>query len=299
MVAAEELWSRASRRRWWQRAIQVAPIRLVLGLLFLAPIAGASAASGALPTGASRVIAQLAMTVSLLGMLAAFAYVIESRRARELSLVGAPLEALAGFAIGVALMAATTGGLVLLGAYRVETGGSARALAGGVVVFLAPSLVEELVMRALFFKIIEEAIGSWSAMVLQAGLFGALHLGNPGASAFGAIAIALEAGVLLAAVYMYTRRLWAAWALHFGWNWAQGSLFGIAVSGTKGHGSWLLAKPLGSPWLSGGDFGVEASPVAVVLCMIASAFILREAVGRGQLVRYRSQRDRVRALLSA
>ncbi len=296
MVAAEELWSRSPRRLWWQRALQLAPIRLTFGLFFLVPVAGASALLTRLGAGPLRIIAELGTTFAMLGALAVFARIVERRPPRELSLAQAPREALAGFAIGVGLLAATTGVLVLLGAYRVDPGGQVSALGRGVLSFLAPSLIEELVLRALFFKIAEEALGSWPAMILQAALFGALHLGNPGASAFGAIAIALEAGVLLAAVYMYTRRMWAAWALHFGWNWAQGSLFGIAVSGTKGHASWLLAKPVGPTWLSGGDFGVEASPVAVVLSLCASMLILRAAIRRGQLVGFRAQRARVRAL---
>ena len=152
-------------------------------------------------------------------------------------------------------------------------------------------------MRALVFKIAEESIGSWAAMIFQAALFGALHLGNPGATAVGVVAIALEAGVLLAAAYMYTRRLWLVWGLHFGWNFAQGSLFGVRVSGTPISRSWLVSRPTGADALTGGMFGVEASPVAVVFCLLAAGLLLRRVVRRGQVAGWTEQRRRVRAAI--
>ncbi len=296
---AADLWSRALRTRPWQRVVQFAPVRAMIGLVFLIPPVVLEGLCGrGMSLGIRALIAPmltLAFALSLVG----FALVIERRRPRELSPRGGWIEWIAGFALGTTLLSATMGILVLRGAYHVEQGGQGWALLSGLFIFAPHAMFEELLMRALIFKIVEESIGSWAAMIIQAMLFGALHLGNPGATAIGATAIAIEAGLLLAAAYMYTRRLWLVWGLHLGWNWAQGSLFGVRVSGTPVSSSWLHSHVTGSDALTGGTFGVEASPVAVVLCLLAASVLLMGAVRRGQVVGWSDQRRRLRALSEA
>ena len=65
---------------------------------------------------------------------------------------------------------------------------------------------------------------------------------------------------------MATRSLWFAMGLHTAWNFLQGTIFGVAVSGI-GAPTDSLFQPLiqGNPWLTGGAFGIEASVIAVVL----------------------------------
>jgi hypothetical protein len=54
--------------------------------------------------------------------------------------------------------------------------------------------------------------------------------------------------------------------LHTAWNFLQGTIFGVAVSGTDAPTDSLF-QPLiqGNPWLTGGAFGIEASVITVVL----------------------------------
>ena len=73
--------------------------------------------------------------------------------------------------------------------------------------------------------------GSWVALALTSAAFGAAHLGNPDATWFSSLAITIEAGILLGAVYMLTRRLWAAMGLHAAWNFTQGWIFGLPCLG--------------------------------------------------------------------
>lgn len=297
-VNAAELFSQAPRRRWWQRALQVAPVRIVVGIIFVAPAMFAEAFAARPASLALRLAAGALLSAVLLALLAAFARLVERRRPRELSLAGAGLEWLAGVAGGVVLLAVTVGMLAIAGLYRVETGGQAWALIDGFALFGPQSLLEEILLRALVFKITEEAIGSRAALGIQAALFGAMHLGNPSATIAAAVAIMLEAGLLLAVAYMVTRRIWLAWGLHLGWNHAQGALFGIRVSGTTVGSSLLVSTPVGPDAVTGGSFGVEASPVAVLVCVTAAVILWRIAVRRGEVVTYRAQRERVRALRS-
>ena len=91
---------------------------------------------------------------------------------------------------------------------------------------------------------------------------------NEGESVVSSLSIAVEAGVLLGAGYMLTRRLWFVWGLHFAWNVVQGGVFGAAVSGTTVPGL-LRSEATGEDWLTGGKFGPEESVLTFVLCTAA------------------------------
>ena len=66
--------------------------------------------------------------------------------------------------------------------------------------------------------------------------------------------------------YLVAKNIWFPTALHFGWNAAQGPLFGLPVSGMKMDGFIQLHAAEAAPaWLTGGDFGLEASLVVTVL----------------------------------
>ena len=107
--------------------------------------------------------------------------------------------------------------------------------------------------------------------------------GQPGATVVSTLAIALEAGVLLAAAFMLTRRLWMAIGLHAAWNFTEGGVFGASVSGGTPYGL-LRSRFTGAPLLSGGAFGPEASIVAVVLCLSAGIAFCVYARRRGRFI---------------
>jgi len=242
-------------------------------------------------TGARRhelvSITPLTAAITITAVAAAYiGYVrwIERRPVRELSPRGAVPEFAAGAALGVALISIVVGVLAVLGAVRLGPGGTPAAVLPGALAIAAMSgFVEEVVVRGVVFRIVEEALGTWPAIALSAALFGAGHLGNPGATWWSGAAIAIEAGVLLAAAYLVTRRLWLAIGLHAAWNFTEAGVFGVAVSGHDVPGL-LHATPAGPALLSGGAFGAEASIVAVVLCTAAGVALLALAARRGRLV---------------
>lgn len=138
---------------------------------------------------------------------------------------------------------------------------------------------EELVFRGVLYRTLEDSLGSLAAVILSAALFGLLHAINPGATAISTAAIALEAGVLLAAAYAASRSLWFPIGLHFGWNFTEGGVFGAAVSGGQSHG--LLDTRFTGPELwSGGAFGPEASIIAVAVCLVFAAILIWSAIRR-------------------
>jgi uncharacterized protein len=142
---------------------------------------------------------------------------------------------------------------------------------------------EELLFRGILFRWIEEFGGSWAALIVTSGLFGLVHIENPNATWFSSFAIAMEAGVLLGGAYMLTRSLWAPIGLHAAWNFTQGYIFDIPVSGVPANGL-VHAKLSGPALLSGGQFGLEASVLGLVAATGAGVWLVILAVRRSELV---------------
>ncbi len=189
-----------------------------------------------------------------------------------------------GAAAGLLLFSAVVGVLYLLGSYHVTgTHPDAAWLGALLVVGLGAGIGEEIMFRGVLFRITEEGLGTWWALAISALFFGAIHLGNPGATLWSSAAIAIEAGLLLGMIYHATRSLPACMGLHAAWNFAQGTIYGIPVSGTAADG-WLVSTRSGPDWLSGGVFGAEASVVALALCSLCTLGLLAVARRRGSIV---------------
>jgi membrane protease YdiL (CAAX protease family) len=190
----------------------------------------------------------------------------------------------AGIAGGALLFSIAVGIAAALGGYHVAGRGALATLWAPLALSLISGFAEELLFRGILFNYIERTAGSWIALALTSALFGAAHLFNPNASWVAAVSIMVEAGILLGAVYMLTRRLWAAIGLHAAWNFTQGWVFGLRVSGTGGGEGLVRGVLTGPDWLTGGAFGLEASLPAVAVATSAGLAILFVAVREGRVM---------------
>jgi len=244
-------------------------------------------ATGAIPeigdATASPHLSSIATLVAFVLAYVLYVRVVEWRPARELSIRGAPLELGAGAFVGAGLFTLTIVSIWAAGCYAVTGIEGARAAAPALSLALGSGVAEEILVRGVIFRITEEGLGTWLALVISSLLFGLAHAANPHASVVSALAVALEAGVLLAAAFVLTRRLWLAIGLHFAWNFVQGGVFGVAVSGHE-IGGLLKGRLSGPAILSGGPFGAEASVFAVAYCLAAGVFLLYQAHGMGRFV---------------
>jgi membrane protease YdiL (CAAX protease family) len=190
-----------------------------------------------------------------------------------------------GLALGFGIMAVAVGIAAVLGVYRIlGPGDSSKLVLELVGVAIMPGLTEEMLFRGILFRWIEEFGGSWAALVVTSALFGLAHIMNPNATWFSSFAIAMEAGVLLGGAYMLTRSLWFPMGLHAAWNFTQGEIFDVPVSGIDEHGL-VQAQLSGPTLLSGGNFGLEASIIALVLATAVGVWLVWLAVKRGNVVR--------------
>jgi len=231
---------------------------------------------------ASSLIALAGSLISL-ALYAVYVRWIERRRLTELARDGAAGELGIGLAIGLGLFIVTAGLLVLAGLGRIERGAGLAAAAPWLIWVTATSMMEEILFRGVIFRLLEQRLGSWIALAISAALFGGLHAANANASAASTAAVAIEAGVLLAAAYMAAGRLWLPIAIHAGWNFAQLGLLGVQRPGHATHGLWS-SRFAGPALLTGGDWGPEISIVAVALCLAAAVVLLWIAKLRGRFV---------------
>ncbi len=217
---------------------------------------------------------------------------IERRDLTELGRSNAFQEIGLGSLIGFGLFSFIIAILWLLGFYRVNGIDFALlSFIGALIGAFVSAFAQELIFRAVIYRITEEWLGTWWALVISALLFGLIHLSSAGATIFSALAVALQAGVVLAAAYALTHRLWMALGLHMAWDFANDGVFGVGVAGQSGqslHG--LLQADLNGPkLLTGGALGVEASIVTLVIVLIAGILMLRIAYQNGQWVSRQDQ----------
>jgi uncharacterized protein len=218
----------------------------------------------------------------------------ERRSANEIQISRLPGGVLGGAIIGVGLFCAVYAILWTYGVAVYRGLGTADGIALAFSLSLLAGVGEEIVFRGVVFRLFEEGFGTTVAVVFSGALFGLIHAGNHGATFASSAAIALEAGILLAAAYALTRSLWLPIGLHFGWNFTEGGIFGASVSGGTSKG--LFHIPLSGPvYLTGGEFGPEASVAAVGVCLVAALVMLVLAAQRGN---WQPMRFRFRSAIS-
>ena len=99
---------------------------------------------------------------------------------------------------------------------------------------------------------------------------------------------------MLGAAYMLTRSLWMPMGIHAAWNFAQGEIYDIPVSGTPVHGM-VVARLNGPPLLTGNGFGLEASVIAIAVATLFGLWLLSLAIRKGEVVEPRWVRRRISA----
>jgi membrane protease YdiL (CAAX protease family) len=213
-----------------------------------------------------------------------FARLVERREATELSLPGAGREFALGALIGAGLYTACAVILMILGIYQVEGLNPLSFLIPAIAMAVKSAVFEELVFRGVLLQSVESMLGTWAGVIVSSAAFGLVHLMNPEATIGGAIYITIEAGLLLGGAYLLTRRLWMAIGFHMAWNYVQSAIFSGIVSGAV-HEPGLIRDTLTGPdLLTGGNFGMERSVIALILCTTAGVILLLIARRRGHIL---------------
>jgi membrane protease YdiL (CAAX protease family) len=137
----------------------------------------------------------------------------------------------------------------------------------GVVLFVAVALGEELIFRGYVQTNLQEGTNRMLALTISSLLFGLFHSLNPNVTGLGLLNLAL-AGIVLGYGYMVTGNLWLPIAYHFAWNFAQGPILSLPVSGVRYGGLLTVSDQGTAPLITGGAFGPEGGLLGtlVLLC---------------------------------
>ena len=210
---------------------------------------------------------------------------IENREVTEMSFKGITKNLVLGITIGVLLQFLTVLVIYLSNGLKLVSINPVSFIVIPLTVAFTVSIFEETVIRGILFRIIEEKLGSYLALLISAIIFGALHLLNPESSFIYAAGVAVEGGLLLGAAYIYSRNLWLPIAIHFAWNFTQSGIFGTITSGNEKTSSLLVTQITGSKLITGGTFGPEGSIQALIFCLIATMVLIFLNMRKNKLIK--------------
>jgi hypothetical protein len=162
-----------------------------------------------------------------------------------------------GIALNFSLSAATFGWLFVEAAY-----------------FALATLSVQLAFRGYPFQRAIGFAGELPAALIFAVFYGIFLAALPGANT-ASLGVHIALGLLLTLGYLRTRAVWLPWGLHFGWVASRALLFGLPVNGVSTHSPVVQGLSVGSPALSGSDFGLDGSWLAFAVVLLAMPFLYR------------------------
>jgi uncharacterized protein len=217
----------------------------------------------------------------------------EKRKIEELSLAHFWLNAVYGFFTGFIILSVTIWVMYIYKAYTIVAINPISFLLPALAMAISSAIFEELLFRGIIFRIIEGKLGSIWALLISSSVFGIAHLANENSSLFSAIAITVEAGILLGAAYIYSKNLWLPIFIHFAWNFSEGGIYGAIVSGNGLSKRLITCKISGPDLLTGGTFGPENSLQALILGLVTGLLFLWIAKKQQKIVQPYWKREQV------
>ena len=234
-------------------------------------------------TGSTSMLISLFATLATVAAVLIYCLAIERRTPASLGFIrrGAVAEYAVGLLAGLGLF-----GLPVL--LCVVTGAMSLSLAEAMpslglmllffVGFLIQGMSEELLCRSYLMVSLSRGWPLWVCAVANALLFSLIHIGNPEVTVIALVNIFLF-GLFASMLTLRRGSIWMVGAIHSMWNFAQGNLFGIPVSGLVGSPSPLVAEVGEGKWqtmVNGGSFGLEGglavTAVLAVACVVVVVF---------------------------
>ncbi len=254
-------------------------VGIVLGFLFGPEIISPSA------RGLDFLLQLFLVNLLLLpALLAVFKFLTSAFEKKPLGSVGLALhtgwkrELGIGLALGAAMMlgiavSERASGLVSFQWSAPTSARGAALVAGSGVLLLMAATTEELTFRGYPFQRLVDWLGAIPAVSVASAIFGLAHLGNPNHTWISTLNTALI-GVTFAVLYLRTRSLWMPIGLHFVWNFLQGAVMGLPLSGLEFPATLARARFNRAVWLTGGAYGPEGGLLATLVVVAATLYVL-------------------------
>ena len=230
-----------------------------------------------IPCYGLRISAFLIFSIFMLVLFLAWLRLFEQKWSLELITNEFGTNISKGMLTGFMLICITISILALTGDYHGEYASPHwKTILMNLVFCLLVACSEEVIFRGIMYRMIEERYGTWWAVGISAILFGLAHILQDNATLWSSMAIAIEGGVLLGAAFKYSGSLMFPIGIHWMWNFSEGNIFGVPVSGGEIEESVFTSTMEGADLLTGGTFGPEASLYAVVLGVITSYIFIKK-----------------------
>lgn len=139
--------------------------------------------------------------------------------------------------------------------------------------FMVQGASEEIMLRGYFLTSLAKTTKVTWAILISSGGFALMHILNPGMSILAFVNLALF-GIFAAIFFLRTKNIWAICGIHSSWNFFQGNVFGIEVSGQSMDSSVLSVTSRLPEMLTGGAFGLEGGLLVTFVLLTASAIVL-------------------------
>lgn len=148
---------------------------------------------------------------------------------------------------------------------------SVSALLPSLLLFAGVAIAEELLFRGFVFQRLLSGLGQWPAQLIISAYFLLTHLSNPGMTGNVKVMASLNiflASILFGLAFIQTKSLAMPIGLHWMANWVQGGVLGFGVSGAEQSGLLIPVFGDATVWLTGGQFGLEASLPGLICVVI-------------------------------
>ena len=196
-----------------------------------------------------------------------------------------------GFCIGILMMGSTCLIIMVFGGLKLNYNAANTGMAFlptilfTLIGWTIQGSTEEILTRGWMLPQLTERYNFLFSTLVTSIFFMALHLGNNSMSVMPIINLILFA--VFAALYAaYTGNIWGICGFHVSWNWMQGNLLGIEVSGSNVPGGSLVSlQAQGNELVSGGSFGVEGSIIATLIFGLASFLLAMKLMGQYKKLR--------------
>lgn len=183
---------------------------------------------------------------------------------------------LMGLAVGILMMTSITMLTILSGANSIKlcSGINTGLILLYLLGFFFQGMSEEFIFRGCLMTSIGGKHSPYPAIGINALAFALAHIANPGISVLAMINLTLFG--VFASVYMICfDDIWGVCAIHSIWNFSQGNIFGISVSGSASTESvFRTSAESSSAILTGGKFGIEGSIFTTLVLCIGIAAVL-------------------------
>ncbi len=290
-IPANQLFNRIETGSRWTRLLRFPLVRILVAILFLAPAIALNNLMmifviEKLPSPAYEICHILMLLIDLVLMLwlyRLYTRKVEGREALELSAAGAIGEFGRGVGMAVGIIGLSWLLMLLFDAYELQSFNSPWVLLHALFKFGLGAFLQVMIFRLIFFRLTEELLGTWLALLAASLFFASAHLLNGNMDPLSFFTMTFG-DLLWAAAFVLTRRLWLVWGLHAGWNFCQDGILGMPNSGLTELPSWINATTGGPEWLSGGDYGLDGSLFNWGLTIVVGIWLLRMAWRRGQIV---------------